>query len=142
MPKNRQYIKAPLDYRDLLILLSEKGLKINDQLKAEALLCNIGFYRLIGYGLAPPTLDSWLHSLTFIRNASAHHSRLFAKKLPLPPKIDKGLPLSKDNYVFNHICVIDYFLSKIEPSNNWLAQVQNLLQEVAANQKHFGITGK
>lgn len=89
--------------------------------------------------LSPPTLESWLHCLTFIRNACAHHGRLFARILPLPPKRDKNLPFTKHNYVFNFICVISYFLNQIEPDNTWCTEVHGIISELECDTKYFGI---
>lgn len=38
------------------------------------------------FGLTPPVLESWLHSLNVLRNACAHHSRLWNRSLPFEPK--------------------------------------------------------
>lgn len=89
--------------------------------------------------LAPLTLESWLHCLAFIRNASAHHSRLFARKLPLPPKRDKKLRIHKENYVFNFICIIWYFLQQIEPGNTWLDEVNVVMDELTSSRRFFGM---
>lgn len=90
--------------------------------------------------LAPPTLESWLHCLAFIRNACAHHGRLFARVLPLPPKKDKKLPFIRHNYVFNFICVIWYFLHQIDSENTWLAEVAAVIDELRCDSKHFGVS--
>ena len=37
------------------------------------------------FQLTPSTLQSWLHSLSYLRNACAHHARLTDRKLPFPP---------------------------------------------------------
>ena len=89
--------------------------------------------------LAPLTLESWLHCLAFIRNASAHHSRLFARKLPLPPKRDKKLAIRRENYVFNFICIIWYFLQQIEPDNTWLDEVTAVVNELTSSHRFLGI---
>lgn len=89
--------------------------------------------------LSPPTLESWLHCLAFIRNACAHHGRLFARVLPLPPKRDKNLPFNQHNYVFNFICVIGYFLHQINLENTWVAEVTAVMDELDCGSKYFGV---
>ena len=89
--------------------------------------------------LAPPTLESWLHCLAFIRNACAHHGRLFARILPLPPKQDKKLPFVRHNYIFNFICVIGYFLHQIDSESTWVAEVAAVMDELECDRKHFGV---
>lgn len=38
------------------------------------------------FGLTPPVLESWLHSLNVLRNVCAHHGRLWNRALPFEPK--------------------------------------------------------
>jgi abortive infection bacteriophage resistance protein len=38
------------------------------------------------FGLSPPVLESWLHSLNVLRNACAHHGRIWNRSLPFEPK--------------------------------------------------------
>jgi abortive infection bacteriophage resistance protein len=37
------------------------------------------------YGLSDPVMESWLHSIVYIRNICAHHGRLWNKRLSINP---------------------------------------------------------
>lgn len=39
-----------------------------------------------GFGLSAPVLESWLHSLNNLRNACAHHGRIWNRALPFNPQ--------------------------------------------------------
>ncbi len=90
------------------------------------------------FDLPPATLQSWVHSLTFLRNICAHHGRLFGRKLPLPPSKDKSLPLQENNYVFNFICVIWYMLKTISPNSDWLDQLDDELERLTSDSNFYG----
>lgn len=90
------------------------------------------------FDLSPETLESWLHSLVYIRNTCAHHGRLFARLLPFKPKKDKGLPIQHQNHVFNFICVTSYLHKKIIPDSNWSKDVKDLISQSDVGAHYFG----
>ncbi|QTD36256.1 Abi family protein [Polaribacter batillariae] len=49
------------------------------------------------YGLDVSTFESWLHTLTYVRNICAHHSRLWNKRMSIQPQI----PLTPSNKFIN-----------------------------------------
>ena len=51
------------------------------------------------YKVVVPLFQSWLKSINFIRNASAHHSRLWNRRIPIKPAI----PSRKNNRFLTHI---------------------------------------
>lgn len=78
---------------------------------------------------------SWLHSLTYVRNICAHHSRLWNKELAICP--DKllnpkgkwvGESYHNNKRVFYFICILKYMLIRIN-SNNDLKDKLELLFE-------------
>lgn len=87
------------------------------------------------YGLYPPVLDSWLHTLNYIRNSCAHHARLWNRILPLPPKLPDQKsdpnwyqPVKISNQrIFSVLTIIRYLLIRIDPQCEWHISVQNLL---------------
>lgn len=89
--------------------------------------------------LSPITLESWLHSLVIVRNICAHHGRLFARKLTMPPKKDKKLPLQKNNAVFNFICILAWLMKEISPTTQWLNEITNLFTELESDLKYYGL---
>jgi abortive infection bacteriophage resistance protein len=87
------------------------------------------------YNLGRPVLDSWLHTLNFVRNSCAHHSRLWNRKLPIEPLLpdirnrpEWHSPISFVNTrIFCVLTLIQYLLSLIHPRNTWKANLITLL---------------
>lgn len=81
------------------------------------------------YGLKDTVFESWIHSLVYVRNICAHHSRLWNRNLRIQPKMPKTLshPFvrqeTKTNRVYYVMCIIKYLLNIIEPGNNFTSQV-------------------
>lgn len=83
-----------------------------------------------GFGLQPKVFESWLTSLTLVRNACCHHSRIWNKVnfiLPMTPRrIHRpwiNLPASPQRIYYN-ICIIKYFLDIISPDNDFQAKLR------------------
>jgi abortive infection bacteriophage resistance protein len=51
MPDPRSFCKRPLEYSELIEKLLSKGLTLDDPTRIKQHLKNIGYYRLVGYGL-------------------------------------------------------------------------------------------
>lgn len=104
-------------------------------------------YKNLEYGLKrqissyfhihPVVMDSWLHSLNYIRNACAHHVRLWNRLLPLPPKIPYSknnpewhIPVEVDNKrVFVILTICQYLLKELGLNGQWKSSVDILLGE-------------
>ncbi|ABG60904.1 Abi family protein [Cytophaga hutchinsonii] len=76
---------------------------------------------------------SWLHTLTYIRNICAHHSRLWNRDLAIEPEkllkptggwIDK--PFENNKRVFYFLCVLKYMLQRANPGNSMKDKLQDL----------------
>jgi len=90
-------------------------------------------------------MSSWLASLNYVRNVSAHHARLFNRKLqnaPSRPKAGQVLLLDhlRDESTakgvfgtYNALAVIGYLLRSIEPDAEWTARLSSLLREFPAS---------
>lgn len=92
-----------------------RGLKENDDKKRIA-----NFFKV-----HPTVLQSWLHSLTYVRNICAHHSRLWNKDLAveptllLKPKADwLGPSYTNNRRTFYFICVVKYLLNNSSQNNH------------------------
>jgi abortive infection bacteriophage resistance protein len=89
------------------------------------------------FDLYPPVLESWLHTLNFIRNACAHHSRLWNRILPIRPQLpDKRhhfewySPVKFDNlHIFAVLTLLRYLLRYIDAQSDWQAQLEALLKQ-------------
>ncbi|SDE49542.1 Abi family protein [Cellulophaga baltica] len=98
------------------------------------------------YGLNEKVFETWLHSLVYIRNICAHHSRLWNKKLAIKPEIPKNF---KGNWIVNTeitdsrnhsknsiknktyftICIVQYLLNIINPKNNFKENLDELFDK-------------
>lgn len=98
------------------------------------------------FGLTEKTMVSWLHSLVYLRNICAHHSRLWNRNLQINPEVPKlfkpngnrhKYPLNRwvetkeinNNRTYFSICVIKYFLDTIDPENKLKEYFINLFQK-------------
>ncbi len=86
------------------------------------------------YSLHSTVLISWLHTMAYIRNICAHHSRLWNRELAI------GMVLPKNNWdslnpkrigtvIFALNTIISRFSSFSEPVIKWREKVENLLSE-------------
>lgn len=71
-------------------------------------------------------LESWIHSLTVLRNHCAHQSRLILKQIaiqPMKPKSSKisisNLWSSQTNCVYNLVLILLYLNEQIDLPSNW-----------------------
>ncbi|MBF2058070.1 MAG: Abi family protein [Cyanobacterium sp. T60_A2020_053] len=78
-----------------------------------------------------PILDSWLHSLSYLRNISAHHGRLWNRTFTIKPKIinkcKKDVPYN-DKF-FAIVFMINYCLNEITMNSYWLTNLEKLIKE-------------
>ena len=90
----KTYAKVPLSVDDALSHLWQRRLMIDDRSNNARALRSIGYFRLWP-NIPDPLLVSWLHSLTDLRNACAHHSRLWNVKLAVStPQQPKSVALA------------------------------------------------
>ncbi|MDD1965034.1 Abi family protein [Pseudomonas sp. NPDC090203] len=86
-------------------------------------------------------LQSWLHTLTFIRNCCAHHSRLWNRELPVRPSLPKSWALlaachnqpqpSQRLYVV--FTMLAYLTDLISPDTQWKARALKMLRDQDAS---------
>lgn len=80
-------------------------------------------------------LESWLRNVTTVRNICAHHSRLWNRNLPTPPKLLKkaSLPwITKEHQVdvnsfYAVFLLMYYLLQTISPDNQFKDRLKQLL---------------
>lgn len=95
----------------------------------------------------PTVFTSWLHTLTYVRNICAHHSRLWNRDLAIEPEkllkpkgnwINK--PYENNKRVFYFLCVLRYLLLRANPSNSMKQKVEDLFNKYPAVPiKYLGI---
>lgn len=87
------------------------------------------------YGLSDSVLESWLHSIVYVRNICAHHGRLWNKTLriqPLFPRKTASCFLSspvRSDRIYYVLCIIQYLLKTINPSSSFASRLKAMLAE-------------
>jgi abortive infection bacteriophage resistance protein len=98
------------------------------------------------FGIDHIVLESWMESLSFIRNVCAHHARLWNKQLPIKPLRPKNpynewINILPDTDKFDRIYLIlaiIYYLSKvISPNTSFNEKLKVLLDEYDKLPKHY-----
>jgi len=88
------------------------------------------------FDVHPTVFTSWLHTLTYVRNICAHHSRLWNRDLAIEPEkllkpkgnwLDK--PFENNKRVFYFLCVLRYMLLRANPGNSMKQKVENLFNK-------------
>lgn len=88
-----------------------------------------------GFDLYPPLLESWLHTITVIRNICAHHARLWNRELGIKPAyptqkdfiwpsyLDKDHPHTRVATVFS---ILHHMMKRISPETEWCNRLLTL----------------
>lgn len=86
------------------------------------------------YSIHHSVAYSWLHTLSYVRNACAHHSRLWNRELPLPPKLPRGdsdwnsAKYTSDRRIYVAILILR-FLTRQHPNGEaWACEICRLLR--------------
>lgn len=87
------------------------------------------------YGVSDGVFESWLHSIVYVRNICAHHSRLWNKTLHIKPLFPRkvkdtfiSIPVS-NNRLYYVVCIIQYLLLRINPNTTFPSRLKALLTE-------------
>jgi abortive infection bacteriophage resistance protein len=77
------------------------------------------------FDLHPTVFTSWLHTLTYVRNFCAHHSRLWNRDFAIEPdklQKPKGIWIAKEfennKRLFYFLCALRYMLLRVNPEND------------------------
>jgi abortive infection bacteriophage resistance protein len=88
------------------------------------------------FNLSATVLDSWLHTLNFIRNSCAHHARLWNREIPIRPRIPDHKhhpewhhPELDETRIYVVFCVVQYLLGYIDPTIHWADGLKQLIVE-------------
>lgn len=81
-------------------------------------------------------LESWIKSLSVLRNCIAHHTRIWNRKYPWKPQLPKKLQnpwiqnkgISQEK-LYAQLCCIVYLMNAIHPDNNFKHKLKSLLSE-------------
>ncbi len=133
-----------LDFGSLRYLF--KGLKTTDR-DAIAGALEIRDRQGRGNGAA---LSNWLRVLNYVRNVSAHHSRLWNRNLVdqiapshlrFIPELDHLARLGHSR-IYSTLCILGFLLARIEQPTVWAVQIRRLLDtEIAGSGRHLAEMG-
>lgn len=92
---------------------------------------------------------SWLHSLNYLRNICAHHSRLWNRNIVTSPKLPRQGEIllfdpfiqdkTKQVRVYLLISIARHLVDKISPSSTWWERFKKLMLEDFPDIEHLGI---
>ncbi len=87
------------------------------------------------FGLHHTAFSSWLHSLVYVRNICAHHSRLWNREFAIKPEVlqrpqNPWIQKAFDNNnhrTFYFLCMLKYFLGSANPTNHFTQKLIALI---------------
>lgn len=91
-----------------------------------------------GFDLFAPLLESWLHTLTVIRNICAHHARLWNRELGIKPasptQKDFSWPIYLDKShqhtrVAVVLSILHHMMQRVSPDTHWHGRLFDLFDE-------------
>jgi abortive infection bacteriophage resistance protein len=95
-------------------------------------LCPSEFMPIAKYfGLSHPVLASWLHSISYVRNICAHHSRLWNIECRVKPMEANSfrIYMTPNNRLYAQLVIMNIILRKISPGNSWVEKLKTLCSE-------------
>lgn len=90
-------------------------------------------------------LEQVLHALTPLRNACAHHSRLWNRRFPIQlPAIKKyqaslvspNSPKHQAHYLYNYLTILALVMQQINPRSTWAGRVSRLITSELPQPQH------
>lgn len=85
------------------------------------------------FGVHQTVFTSWLHTLTYVRNLCAHHSRLWNRDFAIKPEILLkpkhdwvGSSFNNNSRTFYFLCILKYLLFAANPHNHLTAKIDEL----------------
>lgn len=83
------------------------------------------------YGLSAVVLQSWLHSLCYVRNLCAHHARLWNRTFTITPKIARAYAehLEDNDKFYAQAVIMQVFLRKISTGSLWPTRLLSILKK-------------
>lgn len=93
------------------------------------------------FQLPPEIFCSWLHTINYVRNICAHHSRLWNRDMSIvPPKLKFAKRLhwlahpetERRSKLYYFLCMLNYMLQTVNPTSPFKRKLKELLQEYKA----------
>lgn len=92
------------------------------------------------FNLHPKRLADWLHTLTYVRNVCAHHSRLWNRELAIRPDKVKDInwlpPITpRSDRIFYVLLMLRHLLAATGNGTEWAHQINQLLAPFAVSRQ-------
>ena len=90
------------------------------------------------FGFEPTFFETYVRQASTVRNMCSHHSRLWNRSLPFPPKkirwakFDKALLSSKRgsaNKLYNFLAILNHIANEISPGHSWTTRLLDFLSQ-------------
>lgn len=88
------------------------------------------------FDVHPTVFTSWMHSITYVRNLCAHHSRLWNRDLAIEPDIIQkpkghwiGKRFENNKRMFYFLCMLKYLLNRANPGNHLRSKIEALFNK-------------
>ena len=88
------------------------------------------------FGLADSVFETWLHSLVYLRNVCAHHTRLWNRAMRITPQLPRNprkqwLSQSppQNNRTYFILSMLVYLLQTVNPTNTFALRFRQLLNQ-------------
>jgi abortive infection bacteriophage resistance protein len=96
------------------------------------------------FGLHPYILESWIQSMSYVRNICAHHSRLWNRVLTIKPTLPKTTsyiwinekPLN-DTKLYPLLCALVYLIKVINPNSHFTNKFHKLLEKYPSTKLNY-----
>jgi abortive infection bacteriophage resistance protein len=86
------------------------------------------------FGLPDSVFETWLHSIVYLRNVCAHHTRLWNRAMSIRPQAPRSprKPWLNNTNINNNrtyfiLSMINYLLQTVNPKNTFRNRFKNLL---------------
>lgn len=95
------------------------------------------------YNVSFKTVGPWMYALSIVRNICAHHSQLWNREIVVGLSTGVGVfegCFSEDRpkRLFNYLVVIQIFLSNFNATSDWVARLEELVDEYDVEISHMG----
>ncbi len=88
------------------------------------------------FGLADSVFETWMHSIVYIRNVCAHHTRLWNRAMSIQPQIPRSPRKTwiantnvANNRTYFLLSMIVYLLQTINPNHRFVSKFKELLNK-------------
>jgi abortive infection bacteriophage resistance protein len=88
---------------------------------------------IVPYEIHQSVACSWLHTLSFVRNACAHHSRIWNRELPVSPKLPRGdsdwssTKFTNDRRIYVALLILRHLTRSHQRGDAWARDAVTLL---------------